>query len=224
MESCWWYETEFEFKCLMAWWKKLPLSLWVFAIMLLKRLSDDSKMKRWLQGWFVSLIILATLLCSVRGRCPAERGEQTLRCAQLSAQLSAVLIGAVSIPHWDALSQYTFYGPWIESFQDSWWDPEFPQLSQMVQSLPGFLNLCLKVCSPSQVLWDVYTEVLEAAHPLHRGPTDHKRSVGPLLSLPEVHDQLFSFSHIQRETVVLEPWCTSLYLIQVESKRAYFSR
>ncbi len=49
-------------------------------------------------------------------------------------------------------------------------------MSQMVQSLPGFLDLCLNVCSPSQVLGDVYTEVLEAAHPLHRGPTDHKRS------------------------------------------------
>ncbi len=85
----------------------------------------------------------------------------------------------------------------------------------MVQSLPGFLNLCLNVCSPSQVLWDVYTEVLEATHPLHMGPTDHKRSVGPLLSLPEVHDQLFSFAHVQRETVVLAPWCESLHLIQV---------
>ncbi len=56
----------------------------------------------------------------------------------------------------------------------------------MVQSLPRFLNLCLDVCSPSQVLGDVYTEVLEAAHPLHRGPTNHKRSVRLLLSLPEV--------------------------------------
>ncbi len=35
------------------------------------------------------------------------------------------------------------------------------------------------------------TEVLEAAHPLHRGPTDHKRGVGLLLSLPEVYNQLF---------------------------------
>ncbi len=57
------------------------------------------------------------------------------------------------------------------------------------------------MCSPSQVLADVYTEVLEATHPLHRGPTDHKRSVGPLLSLPEVHNQLFGFAHVQRETV-----------------------
>ncbi len=75
----------------------------------------------------------------------------------------------------------------------------------MVQSLPGFLNLSLNVCSPSQVLGDVYIEVLEATHPLHRGPTDHKGSVGPLLSLPEVHDQLFSFAHVQRETVILAP-------------------
>ncbi len=84
----------------------------------------------------------------------------------------------------------------------------------MVQPLPGFLDLCLDVCSPCQVLGDVYTEVLEAAHPLHRGPADHKRSVGPLLSLPEVYDQLFSFAHVQRETVVLAPYCKSLYLIQ----------
>ncbi len=34
----------------------------------------------------------------------------------------------------------------------------------MVQSLPGFLDLSLNVCSPSQVLGDVYTKVLEAAH------------------------------------------------------------
>ncbi len=75
----------------------------------------------------------------------------------------------------------------------------------MVQSLPGFIQLCLNVCSASQVLGDDYTEVLEAAHPLHRGPTDHKRSVGLLLSLPQVHGQLFSFAHVQRETVVLAP-------------------
>ncbi len=162
--------------------------------------------------WFWQLCF-----CSVWGRCPAERGEQTQRYAQLSAQLSAELCSL----DWSCFhttlrcSQYTFYGPWIESFQDCWRDPEFPQLSQMVQPLPGFLNLCLDVCSPSQVLGDVYTEVFEAAYSLHRGPTDHKRSVGPQVSLSEVHNQLFSFAHIQRETVVLAPWCKSLHLIQV---------
>ncbi len=178
IESCWCYETEFEFRSLMAWRKKLLLSLSVFAIMLRKRLSDGSKMKRWLPEWFEFLMILAALLLRIWGRCPAEREEQTLRCAQLSARLSVELCSpdwSRFIPHWDALSQYTFYGPWIERFQDCWWDPEFPLLSQMVKSLPGFLDLSLNVCSPCQVLGDVYTEVLEAAHPLHRGPTDHKR-------------------------------------------------
>ncbi len=144
----------------MAWGKKLLLSLSVFAIRLRKRLPDGSRVKRQLPGWDA----------------PWD--------AHNSLQGFAVLTGAVSIPHWDALSQYTFYGPWIESFQDCWWDPEFPQLSQMVQSLPGFLNLYLNACSPSQVLRDVYTEVLEAAYPLPQGPTDHKRSVGPQVSLP----------------------------------------
>ncbi len=169
------------------------------------------------QGYLCPWFILAALLLL---RFDVDvNGKQTLICAQLSAQLSAWLCSPDLRPYHTTLrctrSQYTFYGPWIERFQDCCWDPEFPQLSQMVPSLPGFLDLCLKVCSSSQVLGDVYTEVLEADHPLHRGPTDHKRSIGPLLSLPEVHDQLFSFAHVQRETVVLAPWCKSLYLIQV---------
>ncbi len=85
------YETGFVLRSLMAWGKKLLLSLSVFAIVLLKRLPDGSKQKRRLLGWVESLRILAVLLCSVWGRCPAERGEQTLRCAQLSARLSVEL-------------------------------------------------------------------------------------------------------------------------------------
>ncbi len=108
-----------------------------------------------------------------------EGREQTLRCAQLSARLSVELCSP-GLWHYYTTLRCTesehFLWPLSRKFQDSWWDPEFPQLSQMVQSLPGFLNLCLNVCSPSQVLGDVYTEVLEATHPLHRGPTDHKRS------------------------------------------------
>ncbi len=48
------YETEFVLRSLMAWGKKLLLSLSVFAIMLLKRLPDGSKRKRWLPGWVES--------------------------------------------------------------------------------------------------------------------------------------------------------------------------
>ncbi len=142
---------------LVAWWPWGRNSSWVSQFLPSSCGSAYQMAAEWIdsfQGdlspwWFWQLCF-----CSVWG--PAERGEQTLRCAQLSAQLSA-----------------------------------------------------------SQVLRDVYTEVLEAAHPHHRGPTYLKRSVGPLLSLPEVNNQLFSFAHIQRETVVLAPWCKFLYLIQV---------
>ncbi len=73
----------------------------------------------------------------------------------------------------------------------------------MVQSLPGFPNLCLYVCSPSQVLGDVYAEVLEAAYSLHRGPTDHKRGVGQQVFLPEVYNQLFSGRLVKGDLRVL---------------------
>ncbi len=163
--------------------------------------------------WFWQLCF-----CSVWGRCPAERGEQTQRYTQLSAQLSArpcslgwscyhTTLRCTESVHFLRSLNKKFSGllerPWISSAVAD------------VQSLPCFLNLCLNVCSPSQDLGDVYTEVLEAAYSLHRGPTDHKRSVGQQVSLSEVHNQLFSFAHIQRETVVLAPWCKSLYLIQV---------
>ncbi len=105
-----------------------------------------------------------------------------------------------------------FLWPLNRKFSGCWWDPEFPQLSQMVQSLPGFLNLSLNVCSPCQVLRDVTPRYLKLHTLSHRGPTDRKRTVGPLLSLPEVYNQLFSFAHVQRETVVLAPWWKSLYL------------
>ncbi len=43
------------------------------------------------QGDLSPWLFLQLCFCSVWGRCPAERGGQTLRCAQLSARLSAEL-------------------------------------------------------------------------------------------------------------------------------------
>ncbi len=63
----------------------------------------------------------------------------------------------------------------------------------MVQSLPGFLNLSLNVCSPCQVLGDVYTEVLEATHPLHRDPTDHKNTM--------LNTMLVEITHVEQTIV-----------------------
>ncbi len=92
------YETGFVFRSLMAWGKKLLLSLLVFAIMLLKRLPDGSKrmvtgVKDGYRGelslwWFLQLCF-----CSVWGRWPAERGEL---CRAL--QNFAVLVCGITIP------------------------------------------------------------------------------------------------------------------------------
>ncbi len=218
MEWCWCYETGFEFRSLMARAKKLILSLSVFAIMLLHALArwqqNEETVVRviWVLDYFISSAF-AVFEVDVLQRGESRPEMRSAKCTALCGALQSFRL--VDWSRFHTTLRCTFYGPWIESFQDCWWDPEFLQLSQMVQSLPCFLNLNLNVCGPSQVLGDVYTEVLEATHPLHRGPTDHKRSVGPLLSLPEVHNQLFSFTLIQRETVVLAPWCKSLYLIQV---------
>ncbi len=87
-------------------------------------------------------------------------------------------------------SQYTFYGPWIESFRIAVETLNFPAVTD------GTVFAWLS--------WPVFEGVQFKSGPrrcLHRGtwswspspqgPTDHKRSIGPLLSLPEVHDQLF---------------------------------
>ncbi len=196
-----------------AWWPEGRSSSSVSQFLPSCSWSACQMAAEWKDGYRGDLspwLFLQLCFCSVWGRCPAERGGQTQRCAQLSARLSAELYSPDLWRYCTTLrctESIHFLWPLNRKFQDCWWDPEFPQLSQMVQSLPGFLDLCLNVCSPSQVLGDVYAEVLEAAHPLHRGPADHKRSVGPLLSLPEVYNQLFSFAHVQRETVVLAPWC-----------------
>ncbi len=94
--------------------------------------------------WFLQLCF-----CSVWGRCPAEREEQTLRCAQLSARLSAELCSPGLWRYYTTLRctvNTTFYGPWIERFQDSWWDPEFLQLSQMDSLCLAFLT-CVWMCA-----------------------------------------------------------------------------
>ncbi len=84
------YEAEFEFRSLMAWGKKLFLSLSVFAIMLLKRLPDGSKQKRWLPGW-VNLEDFSSSASAAFEVDVLQRGESKLRCAQLSARLSVEL-------------------------------------------------------------------------------------------------------------------------------------
>ncbi len=139
--------------------------------------------------------------------CREGRADPEIRSAKRTTSLQgfAVLAGAVFHTTLRCTETNTFYGPCIESFQDCCETLNFLSLSADGTVFAWLLDLCLDVCSPSQVLGDVYAEVLEAAYSLHRGPTDHKRSVGQQVSLSEVHNQLFGFAHVQRETVVLAP-------------------
>ncbi len=56
------------------------------------------------------------------------RADPEIRSAKRTTLCRALQSWFEELPY-HTESQYTFYGPWIESFQDSWWDPEFPQLS-----------------------------------------------------------------------------------------------
>ncbi len=81
-----------------AWWPEgrsssvsqfLPSCSWSACQMAVKRTDGY-------QGGFIPWWFWPLCFCRAWGRCPAERGEQTLRWTQLSAQLSAEL----SSPDW----------------------------------------------------------------------------------------------------------------------------
>ncbi len=90
-ESCKCYETEFVLRSLMSEGRSsssvsqfLPSCSWSACQMAVNR-------KDGYRGDLSPWLFWQLCFCSVWGRCPAERGEQTLRCAQLSARLSAEL-------------------------------------------------------------------------------------------------------------------------------------
>ncbi len=67
-----------------------------------------------------------------------------------------------------------------------------------------FLGQCCCVVSPGEVLCDVYTQELGAAHSLHSRTIDGLRSMLSVHS-PEVNNNLLRLLHIQREIVVTAP-------------------
>ncbi len=85
------YETGFVFRSMMAWGRSSSSVSQFFAIMLLNACQMAVNRNDGCRGdlspwWFWQLCF-----CSVWGRWPAEREEQTLRCVQLNARLSAEL-------------------------------------------------------------------------------------------------------------------------------------
>ncbi len=77
-----------------AWWPEGRSSSAVSQFLPSCSWSAYQMAVRWKDGYRGDLspwLFLQLCFCSVWGRCPAERGGQTLRCAQLSARLSAEL-------------------------------------------------------------------------------------------------------------------------------------
>ncbi len=77
-----------------AWWPEGRSSSSVSQILPSCSWSACQMAAEWKDGYRGDLspwLFLQLCFCSVWGRCPAERGGQTLRCAQLSARLSAEL-------------------------------------------------------------------------------------------------------------------------------------
>lgn len=60
---------------------------------------------------------------------------------------------------------------------------ELPELPEVVKSLLAF-TIAAFMCGPFQVFCDVDSEVLEAAHPLNRGPVGAEGGVSSSVELP----------------------------------------
>jgi len=83
---------------------------------------------------------------------------------------------------------------------------KFPQLSGVIQSLPGLLHQGGDVGDPCQVLGDVDAGVPVATDSIYRGPINAERGVmAPLLLPPEVYDHLLGFGDVQAQVVLLAP-------------------
>ncbi len=95
-----------------------------------------------------------------------------------SLQGLVVLFCAVSIPGSDVPRQDALDGAGLQIPQYWRGYPEFPQASEVKQSLPCRPHHRVSIQCPGQALGDVDIKVFEAVHPLHRGPVNVKAEVG----------------------------------------------
>ncbi len=87
-----------------------------------------------------------------------------------------VLFGAVLVP---VPRQDAFNGAGVEIPQYLRGYQEFPQASEVKQSLPCLPHHRVSMQRPGQAFGDVDTKVFEAVHPLHCGPVDVSMSLNP---------------------------------------------
>ncbi len=106
---------------------------------------------------------------------------------------------AGTIPHSDAASQNNLDGASVEGAHDGGRGSGSSEFAAEVETL-----LCCSVVSPGEVLCDVHTQELGAAHSLHSRTIDGQRSMLSVHS-PEVNNNLLRLLHIQREIVFTAP-------------------
>ncbi len=79
---------------------------------------------------------------------------------------------AGAIPHSDAASQDALDGASVEGAHDGGRGSGSSQFAEEVETLLCFLGQCCSVVGPGEVLCDVYTQELGAAHSLHSRTID----------------------------------------------------
>ncbi len=111
-------------------------------------------------------------------------------------------LAAGAIPH--SGSQDALDGASVEGAHDGGRGSGSSEFAEEVETLLCFFVQCCSVVSPGEVLCDVYTQELGAAHSLHSRTIDGQRSLLSVHS-PEVNNNLLHLLHIQREIVVTAP-------------------
>ncbi len=108
---------------------------------------------------------------------------------------------AGAIPHSDAASQNALDGASVEGAHDGGRGSGLFLVCGGSRDAVVLSWLVLQCCWSGEVLCDVYTQELGAAHSLHGRTIDGQRSMQRVHS-PEVNDNLLRLLHIQREIVV----------------------
>ncbi len=137
-----------------------------------------------------------------------EGGERDtnnlLSCSHYPLEGLAAGRDAGAIQHSEAASQNALDGASVEGAHDGGRGSGSSEFAEEVETLLCFLGQCRSVVGPGEVLCDVHTQELGAAHSLHSRTVDGQRSMLSVHS-PEVNNNLLRLLHIQREIVVTAP-------------------
>ncbi len=205
-----------EFSFLTAWWMKLSFSLLVLAWRLRSLLPDGRRLKKLCDGWVGSN---AEGFAGETGAVDVlEGGERDtnnlLSCSHYPLKWLAAGCVAGAVPHSNAASQDALDGASVEGAHDGGWSSGSSEFAEEVEMLLCFLGQCCSVVSPGEVLCDVHTQELGAAHSLHSRTVDGQRSMLCVHS-PEVNNNLLHLLHIPREIVVTAPHSQAAHLAPV---------